>query len=50
MKRANAIVRATTNYQDAKVVGEVSRGLGEAIVGRGMESLEDGERMAARGW
>ncbi|WP_047865549.1 pyridoxal 5'-phosphate synthase lyase subunit PdxS [Rubrobacter aplysinae] len=50
MKRANAIVRATTNYQDAKVVGEVSRGLGEAMVGRGMESLQDGEKMAARGW
>jgi len=49
-KRASAIVRATTNYRDPKVVAEVSRGLGEAMVGREMDSLEEDERMAARGW
>jgi pyridoxal 5'-phosphate synthase pdxS subunit len=49
-KRANAIVRATTNYQNAKVVGEVSRGLGEAMMGRQMESLEEDDRLASRGW
>ncbi|WP_268778279.1 hypothetical protein [Rubrobacter aplysinae] len=42
----SAIVRATTEYQDAKVVGEVSRGPGEAMVGQGMESPQDGEKMA----
>ena len=50
VKRASAIVRATTNYRDPKVVGEVSRGLGEAMVGRQMQSLQESEKLAARGW
>jgi pyridoxal 5'-phosphate synthase pdxS subunit len=50
VKRANAIVRATTNYRDPKIVGKVSRGLGEAMVGKEMQSLQEGEKMAARGW
>ena len=49
-KRADAIVRATTNYRDPKVIGEVSRGLGEAMVGREMGDLQEDERLAARGW
>src|SRR3979490_1931015 len=32
-KRTTAIVRATTHYQDAAVLAEVSEGLGEAMVG-----------------
>jgi len=32
-KRANAIVKATTNYRDAKILAEVSVGLGEAMPG-----------------
>jgi pyridoxal 5'-phosphate synthase pdxS subunit len=48
--RARAIVKATTHYKDAKVVAEASRGLGEAMVGREMGSLSEGERLATRGW
>ena len=48
--RANAIVKATTHYKDAKVVADVSRGLGEAMVGREMGDLAEEERMAVRGW
>ncbi|MGH3089507.1 MAG: pyridoxal 5'-phosphate synthase lyase subunit PdxS, partial [Rubrobacteraceae bacterium] len=47
-ERAAAIVKATTNFRDAKAVAEASRGLGEAMVGR--ESLTEEERLAARGW
>ncbi|MGN0892461.1 MAG: pyridoxal 5'-phosphate synthase lyase subunit PdxS [Oligosphaeraceae bacterium] len=32
-KRAQAIVKAVTNYQDAKLIAELSSGLGEAMVG-----------------
>ena len=49
-RRAVAIVKATTHFKDPKVLAEVSRGLGEAMVGRGMEELAEGERMAVRGW
>ena len=49
-KRAAAIVRATTHFMEAKVVAEASKGLGEAMVGREMGDLSEGERLAARGW
>jgi pyridoxal 5'-phosphate synthase pdxS subunit len=49
-KRAAAIVRATTHFRDAKVVAEASKGLGEAMVGREMGDLSEGERLATRGW
>ncbi|MDP9457830.1 MAG: pyridoxal 5'-phosphate synthase lyase subunit PdxS [Actinomycetota bacterium] len=48
--RARAIVRATTHFKDAKVIAEVSRGLGEAMVGREMGDLSEGEKLATRGW
>lgn len=48
--RAAAIVKATTNYKDAKAVAEASRGLGEAMVGREMDDLSEGEQLASRGW
>ena len=32
-KRASAIVQAVTNYQDAKLIAELSADLGEAMVG-----------------
>jgi pyridoxal 5'-phosphate synthase pdxS subunit len=32
-KRANAIVKAVTNYKDAKLIAELSEDLGEAMVG-----------------
>jgi pyridoxal 5'-phosphate synthase pdxS subunit len=48
--RAKAIVRATTHFKDPKVIAEVSRGLGEAMVGREMGDLSEGEKLATRGW
>ena len=49
-KRARAIVKATTFYKDAKVLAEVSRNLGEPMVGRTVRSLAPGEELATRGW
>ena len=48
-KRAKAIVRAITDYDDAAVFAEVSEGLGEAIVGINCGSMAPGEKMAGRG-
>jgi pyridoxal 5'-phosphate synthase pdxS subunit len=49
-KRARAIVRATTHYQDPAVVAEVSRGLGEAMAGLETTGLPESERLQTRGW
>jgi pyridoxal 5'-phosphate synthase pdxS subunit len=49
-KRAKAIVEATTHYEDAKIIAEVSRNLGEPMVGINIETLPQEERMAVRGW
>jgi pyridoxal 5'-phosphate synthase pdxS subunit len=49
-KRAAAIVKATTFYNDPSVVAEVSRGLGEAMVGINVADLPAPHRLAERGW
>jgi len=49
-KRAEAIVKATTFYKDPEILAEVSRNLGEPMVGRSVRSLEPGEELAVRGW
>ena len=49
-RRAKAIVDATTHFRDAKLVAEVSRGLGEAMRGLSLESIPATERLAVRGW
>ncbi len=49
-KRANAIVKATTHFQDAKILAEVSRNLGEPMVGRQISAIPDNELIAGRGW
>ncbi|MFT4230025.1 MAG: pyridoxal 5'-phosphate synthase lyase subunit PdxS [Microbacterium sp.] len=49
-ERAAAIVKATTFYDDAKVIAEVSRGLGEAMVGINVADLPAPHRLAERGW
>src|SRR5215212_7735462 len=49
-RRAEAIVKATTHFRDAKAVAQASKGLGEAMVGREMGDLTEGERLATRGW
>ncbi|TBN56790.1 pyridoxal 5'-phosphate synthase lyase subunit PdxS [Glaciihabitans arcticus] len=48
--RAAAIVKATTFYDDASVIAEVSRGLGEAIVGINVADIPAPHRLAERGW
>ena len=49
-KRAGAIVKATTFYDDPDVVAKVSRGLGEAMVGLNVATLAAADRYADRGW
>ena len=48
--RAKAIVEATTHFRDAKLVAEVSRGLGEAMRGLSLDAIPAAERLAVRGW
>jgi pyridoxal 5'-phosphate synthase pdxS subunit len=49
-KRAVAIVKATTHYQDARVIAEVSKGLGEAMAGLDIKQIPEQELLAPRGW
>jgi pyridoxal 5'-phosphate synthase pdxS subunit len=49
-KRAAAIVKAVTHYQDPYILAEVSRNLGEPMVGRQISSIPEGELIAKRGW
>jgi pyridoxal 5'-phosphate synthase pdxS subunit len=49
-ERAAAIVKATAQYTDASVIAEVSRGLGEAMVGINVSDLPAPHRLAERGW
>ncbi|GAA1673904.1 pyridoxal 5'-phosphate synthase lyase subunit PdxS [Microbacterium lacus] len=49
-QRAAAIVKATTFFDDAKVIADVSRGLGEAMVGINVSDLPAPHRLAERGW
>ncbi len=48
--RARAVVEATTHFRDAKKIAEVSKGLGEAMVGRSAKSIPENELLAGRGW
>ncbi len=50
LKRARAIVAATTYYKDFKVLAEVSRDLGEAMPGLDIKTIAPEERMQDRGW
>ena len=49
-KRAKAIVQAVTNYKDYAMLAEISRDLGEPMVGIEISSIPDAERMQERGW
>jgi pyridoxal 5'-phosphate synthase pdxS subunit len=48
--RAAAIVKATTFFDKPDVIAEVSRGLGEAMVGINVSNLPAPHRLAERGW
>ncbi|MGQ9674159.1 MAG: pyridoxal 5'-phosphate synthase lyase subunit PdxS [Chloroflexota bacterium] len=50
MRRARAIVEATTHYMDADIIAKVSRGLGRAMRGLELSTIPEAERMAPRGW
>jgi pyridoxal 5'-phosphate synthase pdxS subunit len=49
-RRAAAIVKAVTHYQDASILAEVSRDLGEPMVGRNVSTMPEVEKIAGRGW
>src|SRR5262249_53855700 len=49
-KRAAAIVKAVTHYQDAGILAEVSKNLGEPLVGRNVSQMPATEKIAGRGW
>jgi pyridoxal 5'-phosphate synthase pdxS subunit len=49
-QRAEAIVKATTFYDDPDVVAKVSRGLGEAMVGLNVDEIPQPHRLSERGW
>ena len=49
-KRAAAIVKATTHYQDPEILAEVSKNLGEPMVGRQISQIPETELLAQRGW
>jgi pyridoxal 5'-phosphate synthase pdxS subunit len=48
--RAKAIVRATTHFTDPHVIAEVSKDLGEAMVGINVSAMPEEEKIQTRGW
>jgi pyridoxal 5'-phosphate synthase pdxS subunit len=50
LKRARAIVEATTHYNDPEIIAHVSKGLGEAMVGIEISKIPSEQLMAQRGW
>jgi len=49
-KRAEAIVKAVTHFNDPYILAEVSRNLGEPMVGRQISAIPETELIADRGW
>ncbi len=49
-KRARAIVEATTHFNDPEIIAEVSKGLGEAMVGIEISAIPQDQLLAGRGW
>lgn len=47
---ANAIVKATTHYNDPKILADVSKGLGDAMPGLDVRTMPAEEQLAVRGW
>jgi pyridoxal 5'-phosphate synthase pdxS subunit len=48
--RAKAIVKATTHFQDPKIIAEVSKNLGEAMPGLDIKQIPSSELLSTRGW
>lgn len=49
-RRAKAIVRAVTHYNDPQILAEVSEDLGEPMVGINLDFLAEEDKLARRGW
>jgi pyridoxal 5'-phosphate synthase pdxS subunit len=49
-RRARAIVKAVTHYNDPKIIAEVSKGLGGAMLGLDMKEIPEEALLATRGW
>ena len=49
-KRAKAIVEAVTHYDEADVIAEVSKDLGESMPGIEIETIPDEQILQKRGW
>jgi pyridoxal 5'-phosphate synthase pdxS subunit len=49
-RMANAIVQATTHFDNPSIIAEVSKGLGAPMRGVSLETIPDEERLAVRGW
>ena len=49
-KRAAAIVKGTTHFNDPYILAEVSRNLGDPMVGRQISDIPEFELIAGRGW
>lgn len=49
-QRAKAIVEAVTHYNNAEILAEVSKNLGEPMIGINVSSLPQAELIAGRGW
>jgi len=49
-RRAAAIVKATTHFRDAAILAEVSKNLGEPMVGINISQMPEAEKIAGRGW
>jgi pyridoxal 5'-phosphate synthase pdxS subunit len=49
-RRGAAIVKAVTHYHDANILAEVSKDLGEPMVGRNVSQMPEAEKIAGRGW
>ena len=47
---AKAIVEATTHYNDAEIIAEVSRDLGKAMPGLEISNIPENEKLQTRGW
>ncbi len=49
-KRAEAIVKAATHFRDPEILAQISKGLGDAMVGINLDTLNASELLATRGW
>jgi pyridoxal 5'-phosphate synthase pdxS subunit len=49
-RRAKSIVEATTHFREPEIIAEVSKNLGEPMVGRQISSIPEAELIAQRGW